>query len=158
MVGNYWSAFLVGLILTITGGGNSSGINFRTSSELGWSSRIVSLFWLVGITFLLFRIFIGYIIEVGSRKYHLQLAEGQSDIGLIGFAFRNNRYGKVISAMFFRALYIFLWSLLLIIPGIIKLYAYRFVPYILAENPFIGTDRALELSNSMTMGEKWVCF
>mgnify|MGYP006295230481 CR=1 FL=1 len=47
---------------------------------------------------------------------------------------------------------------MLIIPGIIKSYAYRMVPYILAENPKIGHRRALDLSNKMTRGEKWKIF
>ena len=56
--------------------------------------------------------------------------------------------------MFLRDVYLFLWTLLLIIPGIIKGYAYRMVPYILADNPNIGAARAIELSDQMTKGEK----
>lgn len=54
--------------------------------------------------------------------------------------------------------YIFLWSLLLIIPGIIKAYAYRMVPYILADNPNIGVNEAITLSNEMTRGHKFDMF
>ena len=56
--------------------------------------------------------------------------------------------------MFWKGLKVFLWTLLLIIPGIIKRYAYMMVPYILAENPNIGSKRALELSDQMTKGHK----
>ncbi|MFW5787658.1 MAG: DUF975 family protein, partial [Halanaerobiales bacterium] len=35
---------------------------------------------------------------------------------------------------------------------------YKMVPYILADNPDIGASRAIELSNSMTDGEKWEMF
>ncbi len=45
-----------------------------------------------------------------------------------------------------------------IIPGIIKYYAYYLVPYILADNPHIGYDRALKLSMAMTKGFKMEIF
>jgi uncharacterized membrane protein len=48
--------------------------------------------------------------------------------------------------------------LLLIIPGIVKSYAYSMVPYILADNPNIGYSRAVELSNQMTEGHKFDIF
>ena len=57
-----------------------------------------------------------------------------------------------------RELYIFLWALLFIIPGIVKSYEYYMVPYILAENPNISSARAFELSRIMTNGEKWNIF
>ena len=52
----------------------------------------------------------------------------------------------------------FLWSLLLIVPGIIKSYEYSMVPYILAENPSISGKRAFQISKAMTKGHKWDLF
>ena len=49
---------------------------------------------------------------------------------------------------------IFLWTLLFIIPGIIKAYSYAMVPYILAENPNLSTKEALDLSKKMMYGNK----
>ena len=60
----------------------------------------------------------------------------------------------IIKAMLYKGVLNFLWYLLLIIPGIVKSYAYMMVPYILAENPNIGYKRALELSDQMTYGHK----
>lgn len=57
-----------------------------------------------------------------------------------------------------RGVQIFLWYLLLIIPGIVKSYAYRMVPYILADNPNIGSKEAIKLSNEMTNGHKFNMF
>jgi uncharacterized membrane protein len=64
----------------------------------------------------------------------------------------------IIKTMLLSKIFIFLWSLLLIIPGIIKSYAYRMVPYILADNPNIGAEKAIELSNEMTRGHKFDMF
>ena len=63
-------------------------------------------------------------------------------------------YLNVVKIMFLRDLYTFLWSLLLIIPGVVKSYEYSMIPYILAENPQIDSDRAFAVSRSMTDREK----
>ena len=66
--------------------------------------------------------------------------------------------GGTAGTVFIRDLKIFLWTLLLIVPGIIKSYEYYMVPYILAENPEISTKRAFEISKAMTDGHKWDLF
>ena len=101
----------------------------------------------------MFRLLIGYPLEVG-RKYFILSSQGDAEPGYLAYAFRRGRYLNVILIMFYRCLLIFLWTLLLIIPGIVKSYAYRMVPYILADNPRIDYRRAVELSNQMTMGYK----
>lgn len=85
--------------------------------------------------------------------------------------FRRSIYGKVPLTEIFRPfgggrfwsnlgvcaltrLYIFLWSLLFWIPGIIKTYSYSMTMYIKAENPNISPSRAIELSRIMTDGRK----
>jgi hypothetical protein len=101
------------------------------------------------------RIFIGLPIEVGVQKYFVDSTGESFDLNNLGYAFKQGHYKTIVRTMFFRELYIFLWTLLLVIPGIVKHYAYRMVPYILAENPNIDTKRALELSNNMTRGHKF---
>ena len=54
--------------------------------------------------------------------------------------------------------YLFLWSLLFAIPGIIKSYSYRLVPYILADNPEMNSDDAITLSREMMNGQKFEVF
>ena len=55
-------------------------------------------------------------------------------------------------------LFIVLWSLLFVIPGIVKMYAYRMTPYILARHPEVAATEALELSKRMTRGNKLKLF
>ncbi len=112
---------------------------------------------------LAFGAFIANPLTVGVRKYFVESAElgGSPDtapFNLLAHAFKGQHYIEVVKPMFLRDVYIFLWSLLLIIPGIIKSYAYAMVPYILSDNPQIGTKRAIELSNEMTRGEKMDMF
>ena len=60
--------------------------------------------------------------------------------------------------MFLRNLFVALWSLLLVIPGIIKLYSYRLVPYILKEHPEISGTQVITISRQMMNGHKWNTF
>lgn len=71
-----------------------------------------------------------------------------------GFSF----VGKLIGLTIVTALFIWLWSMLFIIPGIIAAYRYRFAPYNLYENPGIGVMEALEMSKRQTMGYKGQLF
>ncbi len=59
--------------------------------------------------------------------------------------------------LFLTYIYQTLWSLT-IIGGIIKHYSYFLVPYIVAEDPSIGANKAITLSRKMMKGHKWECF
>ena len=71
--------------------------------------------------------------------------------------FQNGTYGKTVWTLFLMKLYTFLWSLLLIIPGIVKSYEYRMVPYLLADCPDLSTEDAFRISREMMDGEKIEC-
>lgn len=72
----------------------------------------------------------------------------------IGF----NNFGKSVGTYLLMVLFIFLWSLLLIIPGIIAAISYSLVFYVLADNPYLGPKEALEKSKKMMYGYKWKFF
>jgi uncharacterized membrane protein len=57
-----------------------------------------------------------------------------------------------------RAIFIFLWALLLIIPGIVKSYSYAMSFYIMADNPEMDAMQALKASREMMDGYKWRLF
>lgn len=63
-----------------------------------------------------------------------------------------------IGTGFLMQLYVFLWMLLFIIPGIIKTYSYSQTFFIKAENPNIPAQRAIELSRIMMDGHKFDLF
>ncbi|GAA0079257.1 DUF975 family protein [Clostridium sp. CTA-5] len=172
---NYWHAFLVSLVIAIAGGntgwGNRSGFHSNSSRDLAYSNTDSNIFinWnFIGITLatfliaitiiLLLRIFLGYCLEIGGTRYFVQSAQDKNNRECFKFGFNSNNYMSVIKTMLLKDIFIFLWSLLLIIPGIIKYYAYRMVPYILADNPNIGVKKAIALSNEMTKGYKFDIF
>ena len=55
-------------------------------------------------------------------------------------------------------LFVFLWSLLFIIPGFVKAYAYSMAPYIKYDHPEYGWKRCLDESQAMMKGYKWKLF
>ena len=59
---------------------------------------------------------------------------------------------------FFMALFTFLWSLLLVIPGIIKAISYSQAMLIVAENPGMGAREAINRSKAMMEGHKMEYF
>lgn len=173
---SYWKALLVSIVIAFIGGHDGGGsFNFRFGNNEfrrftdspGMNDGGGLPFFLVafaGVAFFIFiivvsiRIFLGYPLEVGGRRFFVRSAKADTDTNNLGYAFDKSRYMEIIKAMLYRSVLTFLWTLLLIIPGIIKSYAYRMVPYILADNPQIGYKRAIELSNKMTSGEKFDMF
>jgi len=101
---------------------------------------------------------VGNPLLVGKNRYFMCNRDVKTGVGEIGFAYSSGNFWNVVKIMFLMNLFIFLWTLLLIIPGIIKSYEYAMVPYILAENPGIDSKRAFELSKEMMQGEKWNYF
>ncbi len=69
-----------------------------------------------------------------------------------------NSTGKALWLNIIVSFFTFLWTLLLIIPGIIKQYAYSMSFYILADNPELTAREALSKSKEMMNGHKWDLF
>jgi len=60
--------------------------------------------------------------------------------------------------MFLRDVYVFLWILLFIVPGIVKSYEYRMIPYLLAEDPYMETHTAFDMTKRYMDNNKWDTF
>ena len=71
-------------------------------------------------------------------------------------AFQN--YPRKLGGSLWMGLFVFLWGLLLVIPGIIKCISYAMTPYILADCPNVKAKDALKLSMRMMKGHKWEYF
>ena len=78
----------------------------------------------------------------GERAEYLTLFDGFSFVG------------KLIMLEIITSFFIFLWTLLFIVPGIIAAYRYQFARYNLYENPGIGVMEALDMSKRQTLGYK----
>ncbi|MCR5668504.1 MAG: DUF975 family protein [Lachnospiraceae bacterium] len=96
-------------------------------------------------------------LEVGGCRFFLENLKNPSAVREMAWAFDTN-YKNVIKVMFFRDLYTVLWTLLLIVPGIIKAYEYRMIPYLMAENPNMSKEEAFARSRFLMDGNKWNAF
>ena len=96
-------------------------------------------------------------LDVGMKRFFFKNLNGNANVKEVAFAYDNN-YKNVAKTLFFRDLYITLWTLLFIIPGIVKSYEYRMMPYLLAENPAMPKEQAFAISKQMMDGQKWDVF
>ena len=102
-------------------------------------------------------VFVANPLEVGIRRFFTQNLNQSASVKEITYAFDSN-YKNIAKTMFYRDLYTFLWSLLFIIPGIVKAYEYRMIPYLLAENPEMSKEEAFATSKQLMDGQKWRTF
>jgi len=96
---------------------------------------------------------LGGVIQLGYCKFLLKQHDDR-DPEFNDLFSEFGRFGTGFAQNFLRNLYITLWSLLLIIPGIIKALSYAMTPYILAENPGMGANEAITRSRELMDGYK----
>lgn len=169
----YWKAVLVSLILAFITGSYNSTATTRTSRMINedrtsygaygmeWLSAVIGVMLvfilILGIVGIALSIFVFNPLEVNAKRFFIISRVQPADLNELGFCFKNS-YMNVVKVQFLRELFTFLWSLLFIIPGVIKSYEYRMIPYILAESPDMDYQEAFRISRDMMYGEKWETF
>ncbi|MDD4075223.1 MAG: DUF975 family protein [Eubacteriales bacterium] len=100
---------------------------------------------------------IGAAVELGHNAYYIDLCTNREP----GFDALFSRFGiflKALGLRFYMTLFVSLWTLLFVIPGIIASYRYAMAPYIMAQNPNVGIREAVNRSKEMMAGNKWRLF
>ena len=98
-------------------------------------------------------------LSIGYYYFNLRFVRGMEVTATMPYrAFSSGCYGRFLMTYFMMELFIFLWSLLLIVPGIIKSLAYAQTPYILMDHPEMGWKEALKESQRMMDGHKGELF
>jgi len=111
----------------------------------------------VPVTFSFFSFLIVAPVAFGFYKFFLKLKRGEpKEIKMLFDGF--NIYLKTLGVYFKYVLFVFLWTLLLIVPGIIAALAYSQAWFILVDEPEIPTSEALYKSKLMMHGYKWLYF
>lgn len=113
---------------------------------IGYSLSFVSLFVLLPLA-------VGY-----SNSMRVLLETGDNRLANNSFSLGFGNWLHVVWGMILSTIYIFLWTLLLIIPGIIKSYSYALTPYILVEHPEMSANEAIEESMRLMDGHKFDMF
>ena len=178
----FWvMSILIALIAMLLGGvepgssnnsnnnGNSSQVmtesfnDFRDGNIRGAATSVVAtavgiLFGTTMLIILIVRFVVGSVVELGYNMYNIKLVNRQEQKGVETLFGHRAYFGNAIVLRFLKGLFIFLWSLLFIIPGVIAAYRYSMATYIMSENPDISPMEALERSKEMMDGRKWSLF
>ncbi len=103
------------------------------------------------------RVLIVNVLQVGYARFFIENSKyHQTRLGRM-FQFFTHDYFKVVKAMARKTLYQVLWNFT-IIGGIIKVFSYKLVPYIVAEDSNISSRNAIKLSVKLMKGYKWKAF
>lgn len=113
---------------------------------IGYSLTFISMFVLLPLA-------VGY-----SNSMRVLLETGDNRLTNNSFSLGFGNWLHVVWGMVLSTIYIFLWTLLLIIPGIIKSYSYALTPYILVEHPEMSANEAIEESMRLMDGHKFDMF
>lgn len=99
------------------------------------------------------------IFQVGCIRFFQKLRMNvPTGIGEVTGNFKDGNFKNIVLTNLIMYIKIYLWTLLFIIPGIIKTYEYRLIPYILAVRPDIDRKEAFRLSKILMDGYKWKSF
>ncbi|MBQ8768204.1 MAG: DUF975 family protein [Oscillospiraceae bacterium] len=182
--GRWGTAVITGVVASILGAIASNGpeinLNFDGNgaytalefagqkiytTEMGWNSPLSGLlvrgasFVVIAALVMAVAYFIlGSITQIGYARFNLDLVDQQNEpeIGALFRYFTN--WKTTAAAKLLQWLYVFLWSLLFIIPGIVAGYSYAMTGYILAEHPELTASEAIDRSKQMMYGNRFRLF
>lgn len=166
---NYVSAVVVALLMGIFGtvSGESSARRVSENSDI-YSGNLFNVGMITGLLagiatvviliVLVAKVFVGNLLKMGGYRFFILNQTAQPGIGTLLDGFRSGHYVNIVLIMFLRDLFTTLWSLFLVVPGIVKHYEYLMVPYIIAENPAMDYKEAFQISKQMMDGEKMEAF
>lgn len=163
-VGTGFVASLMGASTTAlngSGGGDSiaDAVDYsQYSSEVAFVVAIIMLVVaLVALAWAVVQLILGGAATLGYAKFNLNLIDGTNPQFSDLFS-QFNYFGQAFLLQLLRSIFTALWSLLLVIPGIIAAYSYAMAPYILYENPGMSGLDAITRSKNLMEGNKWRLF
>ncbi len=159
---------LVCLIAAFLG---SSILNLELNTETETSVIYLFSWWPVSVSYekalmmtvpllavsALWLIFVAYPIQAGKASYFNHAANNLEKFEDIWCAFKEN-YAHYVKVMFVMRIRILLWMLLFLVPGLIKLYSYYFVQYLVTDYPEASPEELMEMSEKMTKGIRFEIF
>lgn len=172
--GKWLVAILTGLVASLIGASIAtagSGVNYNSNNNstgalfqelqmtgfwLNFRTIILGAFVAL-VVWLIIAIIISGAGKLGYAIFNLKLVD-EKNAEFKDLFSQFHRLGDGFCMNFLVGLYTLLWSLLFVIPGIIKTYSYAMTPYILAENPGMTASDAITKSRRIMDGNKWRLF
>lgn len=151
-------AGIFGALITQGGGNININLDERTMQQLPEIVLVVLKAWLsVAGCLGLVQFILGGVVQLGYCSFLLKQHDGENAEFKDLFS-KFDRFGQGFAQAFLRGLYIFFWSLLFVIPGIVKSLSYAMTPFIMVENPDMTANEAITASREMMDGHKGELF
>lgn len=165
LAGKWGTAILAALIAALFGAlvaGSNFSLDFEIREEWkSWISEAVLVYLQIALSIGgilgLVQFILGGAIQLGYSKFLLNMHDGK-EAGIHDLFSQMDRFGTAFLMNLLRGLFITLWTLLFIIPGIIATYRYAMAPFILAENPYLTANDAIKESKELMRGNKMSLF
>lgn len=125
-----------------------------------FSPRLAAFFALITAattTVSIVKLVLGGVVQLGYVKFLLSQHDG-GEFAVKDLFSQFDRFTVGFLQLFLRSLFIVLWSLLLVIPGIIKSYSYAMTPFIVADHPELTAKQAIRRSMELMQGHKGELF
>ena len=132
---------------------NGPALPIGVHSLFTGQENCVTLYAAFAFLSLLSSVFLAIPLQIGLAHFYIRNHSGQGRVKDVFEAFRPG-YARRLGALLTTNILIALWSLLLVVPGIIKALEYSQVPYLLAENPQLTGQQARQISSRLTNGSK----
>lgn len=142
----YWETFLLVFIISVLSGGGTLVREYGGGHIVIWGSMFIFLI----------NIFLVNVLIVGLAKYFVEGEKGNVSKKYLFYYFNKDTYLDVVEIMFITTIKKFLWSLLFLIPGIVKSYEYYFIPYLIVDG--FDKDEIFNKTKEMTFNKKWDLF
>lgn len=171
--GNWGVAILVSFVAGLIGGTSGSfniDIDLETMETLSASlpseisslvmgvlAAVMMVMGMVATVLSIVHFVLGGVIWLGEAKYNLNLIDRKEAAWRDLFS-QFDRLGPALVMNLLRGIFIALWSLLFVIPGIVASYSYAMAPYIMLEDPNCSGSEALKRSKAMMNGHKGELF
>lgn len=181
--GKWAIAVIVGIVAVLLGGAGSEGLKIKLnieggSANLGFELAGQTIFSsggslnsdvgaflvggaiyivLVALVIAAIHLFLGSVVGVGYSRFNLELVD-HNDVSFEHLFIYLPYWTNAVCTRLLKGVYVFLWSLLLIVPGIIASYSYAMTEYILAEHPETTASEAITASKEMMEGNRWRLF
>jgi len=151
-------AFLLGGLVTGSGAEFNLNLDERDLEHMSAAfKQIIAYLAGFGSTLGLVHFIIGGVVRLGYCQFLLKQHDNQNpEVNDLFSQF--HRFGDGFCLALLQGLYIALWTMLFIIPGIIAAYRYAMAPFVLAENPDMTASEAINASKQMMDGHKMDLF
>lgn len=103
-------------------------------------------------------LFIEYILLFSQLNVYIKMSKSPEKITISKFIEAFAKWQTAIVSGLWYSLWVFLWGCLFFIPGIVKMYSYSQMFYLLSEYPKLSVRKAMKISIEITRGHKGELF